>query len=185
MSHKLDVTLAFLFAALTLGFILLMVFNTSFFEFSWKRHHNPLSWYIRPLMLLPLCYFAYKRSYAGMLFSIFTLATSMMWFSEPATDSDQAKSFLQMEIDYLSANWSFTKILMTMSIPIVFVLLGVTFWRRKVFWGFLVLILSIIMKMLWSVSQGGESGYVLFPAAILGILTFTVLLFLGQKKKWL
>jgi hypothetical protein len=28
---------------------------------AWARHHNILSWYIRPLFLLPFCLFAYRR----------------------------------------------------------------------------------------------------------------------------
>lgn len=185
MSRKLDLSLAGLFAAFTVCFILLMIFNDSFFEFSWNRHHNPLSWYLRPLMLLPFCFFAYKKSYAGMLFSVFALATSMMWFPEPDTHSEQAMAFLQMEVDYLSANWSLVKIMMTATVPLVFILLAIAFWRKKVFWGFLVFILSIIMKMFWSVSEGGESGYILFPAAIAGIVIFGVLIFTGRKKQWI
>ena len=36
-----------------------------FLNWAWARHHNPLSWYIRPLFVLPFCYFAYKRSVWG------------------------------------------------------------------------------------------------------------------------
>ena len=32
---------------------------------AWARHHNILSWYIRPLFLLPFCFFAYRRSLPG------------------------------------------------------------------------------------------------------------------------
>ena len=36
-----------------------------FVAWAWERHHNVLSWYIRPLFFLPFCYFAYKRSRFG------------------------------------------------------------------------------------------------------------------------
>ena len=43
--------------------------NDEFTAWAWERHHNILSWYIRPLFLLPFCYFAYRRS-------LFTLGVS-------------------------------------------------------------------------------------------------------------
>lgn len=41
---------------------------------------------------------------------------------------------------------------------------------------------SILMKMLWTVLEGGESGYVLFPAAIIGIIVPGILIYMGKKK---
>jgi hypothetical protein len=29
-----------------------------FLSWVWARHHNELSWYVRPLFLLPFCFFA-------------------------------------------------------------------------------------------------------------------------------
>ena len=46
---------------------------------AWDRHHNSLSWYIRPLFLIPF-YFAYQRS----------LRAIMAWF--PAPDGRRARS---------------------------------------------------------------------------------------------
>ena len=48
-----------------------------FAAWAWARHHNVLSWYIRPLFLLPFCYFAYKRSLWGITLTVVALATSM------------------------------------------------------------------------------------------------------------
>ncbi len=48
-----------------------------FLQWAWARHHNPLSWYIRPLFLLPFCYFAYKRSMWGIALTLLALATSI------------------------------------------------------------------------------------------------------------
>jgi hypothetical protein len=39
---------------------------SDFLAWAWARHHNILSWYIRPMFILPFIYFAYKRS-EGML----------------------------------------------------------------------------------------------------------------------
>ena len=30
-----------------------------FLNWAWARHHNPISWYIRPLFVLPFCDFSY------------------------------------------------------------------------------------------------------------------------------
>lgn len=120
-----------------------------------------------------------------MFFSIFALATSMMWFPEPTIPSKQAQDFLRMEIEYLSMDWNPIKILLTTTIPLLFVLLGIAFWRRKVFWGLILIIFSAILKMIWSVMEGGESGYILFPAAIIGMIISGVLIFFGKKKDWI
>ena len=32
---------------------------------AWERHHNVLSWSVRPLLLLPFCWFAYRRNLLG------------------------------------------------------------------------------------------------------------------------
>ena len=43
---------------------------------AWARHHNILSWYIRPLFLLPFCFFAYRRSLLGIAVTLVALATA-------------------------------------------------------------------------------------------------------------
>jgi len=54
-----------------------------FVAWAWERHHNVLSWYIRPLFVLPFAYCAYKRSLWGMTLTLLALATSMFWFPAP------------------------------------------------------------------------------------------------------
>ena len=49
-------------------------------EWAWARHHNVLSWYVRPLFLLPLAWSAHRRSPAGVAVTLVALATSMAWF---------------------------------------------------------------------------------------------------------
>lgn len=55
-----------------------------FLNWAWQRHHNPLSWYIRPLFVLPFCYFAYKKSVTGLLVTIVAVTSSMFWFPAPS-----------------------------------------------------------------------------------------------------
>ena len=77
----------------TLALILLAVVGMAvtgsineFTAWAWERHHNVLSWYIRPLFFLPFCYFAYRRSLFGMVLTLVALATSMFWFPAPEHD---------------------------------------------------------------------------------------------------
>ena len=56
---------------------------TELASWAWARHHNVLSWYIRPVFFLPFCFFAYRRSWAGILATLVALATSMAWFPAP------------------------------------------------------------------------------------------------------
>ena len=69
-------------------------------QWVWARHHNVLSWYIRPLFLIPFCYFACRRS------------------------------FLKMEQEYLTGAWDLRKIAPSMIIPACFISLGFTFWKH-------------------------------------------------------
>jgi hypothetical protein len=65
------------------GVVAVTANTAEFAAWAWARHHNELSWYIRPLFLLPFCYFAYKRSLWGITLTVVALATSMFWFPAP------------------------------------------------------------------------------------------------------
>lgn len=49
-----------LFATATIVFIVLFLSNDAFFDWAFKRHHNILSWYIRPLFIIPMVIFAFR-----------------------------------------------------------------------------------------------------------------------------
>ncbi|KAA6450302.1 hypothetical protein F8161_19160 [Bacillus cereus] len=76
-----------------------MDFLNDFFTWAFERHQNILSWYIRPLFLLPFCYFSYKRNIKGIIITLVALATSMFWFPKPMTGNSKVEAFLEM--DYL------------------------------------------------------------------------------------
>ena len=59
---KYDTFIAILFAGLIMLFIVVAFTTPSFWDWLWQRHHNQLSWYIRPLFLIPFCWFAYRSS---------------------------------------------------------------------------------------------------------------------------
>src|SRR4028119_1666120 len=76
-----------------------------FVAWAWERHHNVLSWYIRPLFLLPFCFFAYKRSLWGMTLTLLALATSMFWFPAPGEASPAVKEMPAAGRADAAGNW--------------------------------------------------------------------------------
>jgi Mn2+/Fe2+ NRAMP family transporter len=63
-----------------------------FLSWAWERHHNVLSWYIRPLFILPLVYFSYRRSLPGIVLTLVALATSMFWLLPPSRRTRRSRS---------------------------------------------------------------------------------------------
>jgi hypothetical protein len=177
---KYDKVIALIFGLFTLALILALT-NKDFSSWAWARHHNILSWYIRPLFLIPFCYFAYKRSWAGISATIFLLLSSMFWFPEPEMASAQVTQFLQVEIDYLNAPWGIGKILMTMLVPISLIILGAAFWKRNLLFGISVIVFIALAKILWSVVFGGESGTSILAPAIIGLIICVILIYFGFK----
>lgn len=66
-----DKQLGGLFFILTVLFIILAMTNQGFFDWAYERHQNQLSWYLRPLFIISFCYFAYKRSWTGIMGTMF------------------------------------------------------------------------------------------------------------------
>lgn len=181
-NRKTDYFIGGVFLALTIVFILVSMTNESFFDWVFERHHNPWSWYLRPLFLLPFCYFAYKKSFAGMMISIFALFTSMFWFPKPENVSESAINFLEFEKDYLYGEWNLNKQLLTLSIPISFIALGLAFWKRSLIMGMGVVVLMAVGKMVWSIENAGESGKSILIPAIVGLLICCGLIYYGFKR---
>lgn len=180
--RRYDKVLALTFTVLTLLFLVLAFTNKSFFDWAYERHQNQLSWYLRPLFLIPFCYFAYKRSWAGIFGTVFFLLTSMFWFPKPEVVSDQVKQFLEMEKEYLSGDWGGAKILMSLLVPVSFTALGVAFWKRSLWFGLSIVVFMAIAKMIWSVAFGGEAGKSIFIPAIIGLVICVGLIYLGFRK---
>lgn len=120
MGNKTDSIIGISFAAATIVFLVLFMTNEMFFNWAYARHQNVLSWYIRPLFIIPIVLFAFKRSLTGIFVSIFALFTSMFWFSKPETVDPQVVSFLEYEMEYLRGEWTVPKIMMSLTIPIFF-----------------------------------------------------------------
>jgi hypothetical protein len=139
-----------------------------FLDWAWARHHNQLSWYIRPLFILPFCYFAYKKNLWGAMLSIVAVATSMFWFPAPAIDDTRAAAFLAIERQYIAPPWTLAGMAMTFLVPLWFVVLAWAFWRRSWWAGFLVINAGAILKVVWSFYFAGAIAWSIIPAVSLG-----------------
>jgi hypothetical protein len=156
-----------------------------FAAWAWARHHNELSWYIRPLFLLPFCYFAYKRSLWGIVLTVVALATSMFWFPAPERVDPRAAEFLAVEREYLTSDWTLMKVLLALVVPVSFAALAVAFWRRSLVWGLAVINAMVLVKLVWSFYFGDTSGgLTLLPSAIVGLAVCdAVILYLVRRSR--
>jgi hypothetical protein len=170
---RTDMILAVGMLVLVLLALALMVATGSagdFVAWAWERHHNVLSWYIRPLFFLPFCYFAYKRSFSGMMLTLVALATSMFWFPAPERRDPQVLEFLAVEREYLTGDWTMAKVLLALLVPISFAALGLVFWKRSIVYGLVLMNAIVLVKLAWSFYFGDESGgLTLLPSALAGL----------------
>jgi hypothetical protein len=119
-------------------------------EWAWARHHNVWSWYIRPLFLLPLCWFAWRRSLAGIALTLVALLTSMAWFPAPAEPDPAVIAMLAAEKDYLLGPWTWWKLALAALVPLSLGLLAAAFWRRSWRLGLWTLAAIMAVKVAWT-----------------------------------
>jgi hypothetical protein len=148
-----------------------MEFLGEFGDWVWARHANPLSWYIRPLFLIPFMYFAYRRSWVGIWATVVAMVSSMFWFPAPSEPDPQILSFLEAEREYLTTNWTLGKIALSSLVPLSLWALGAAFWRRSLLWGLIVLNAIAVTKTSWSVAYDDGGIEVVAPALVGLIIT--------------
>jgi hypothetical protein len=155
-----------------------------FLNWAWARHHNPLSWYVRPLFILPICYFAYRRNGWGLVITVIAVTSSMFWFPAPATPDPQAARFLAAERQYVTGPVTLGKLAMTALVPIWFAALVWAFRRRAWIGGAMVIAGGTLLKMVWSFRIAGESAWAIVPPVALGtMLCAGVLLFAYRRRE--
>ncbi|MBJ6888794.1 hypothetical protein [Vibrio cholerae] len=158
----------------------------SFVEWAWARHHNVLSWYIRPLFLVPFCYFAYRRSLLGLFITVVALLTSMFWFPVPKTVSPAVLSALMAEKDYLLGPWSTWKVLLALLVPASFYALAAAFWKRSYVLGLAVINAMVFIKILWTFVMFDRQAALahLAPAVVgLALVNIAVLYWIKRQKR--
>ena len=140
-------------------------------SWAWARHHNVLSWYVRPLFFLPFCWFAWRRSGTGMIVTLLALATSMAWFPAPAHPDPAVVRFLQVERDYLLGDWTAAKVAMSLTVPLTFGALAAALWRRSLGWALVVVNAACLFKIGWSYryDESGVGADAFVVPALLGL----------------
>ena len=173
LPKRTDVILSVATLALAIvaaGVIVATASTDEFAAWAWARHHNVLSWYIRPLFFLPFCYFAYRRSLWGIVLTLIALATSMFWFPVPEHASPAVNEMLASEREYLTTDWTLWKVSIALLVPLTFVALGLAFWKRSLAWGLAVVNAAILFKIGWTFLFSTEAGAMShLPAAVLGL----------------
>jgi hypothetical protein len=150
---------------------------------AWARHHNVLSWYVRPLFLLPLAWSAYRRSPAGIAVTLVGLATSMAWFPAPARVDPRVAEFLRFEQEWLTGEWTGRKVLLTVLSPLSLSAYCLAFWRRSPGWGLVVLNAMAAGKVLWGVVSGRGTGWAMLAPAGAGLAVGDVVLVVAARSR--
>ena len=130
-----------------------------FLSWVWARHHNELSWYVRPLFLLPFCFFAYRRSVWGIVATLLLFPTSLFWFPAPENPNARVEGYLALERQYLLEGGIVARIALLLLVVAFFVALAAAFWKRSWLWGLAVLNAGTLLKVIWSVAFGGAAGW--------------------------
>src|SRR5262245_61384911 len=139
-----------------------------FLNWAWARHHNPLGWYIRPLCILPFCYFAYTKNVRGIVLTLVAVTSSMFWFPAPATPDPRGAALLAVEREYVGGPLTVSRMILTGLIPVWFVLLA---WAvRKLSWVGVATVIGAgtLLKMAWLFRVGGRDAWVIVPPVAVG-----------------
>ena len=139
-----------------------------FLNWAWPRHHNSLSWYVRPLFILPFAYFAYMKSARGMAWTVVALVSSMFWFPAPATADQTATTFLAVERDWITGPLTLGRLVLTALIPVWFIALAAAFRRRSWAAAALVIVAGTALKLAWSFYMAGASAWAIVPPVAVG-----------------
>ncbi|MGE0023000.1 MAG: hypothetical protein AB7S70_05135 [Hyphomicrobium sp.] len=147
---------------------------SSILEWAWARHHNEWSWYVRPLFLLPYCYFAWRRSWTGLLVTLALFPTSLFWFPAPERPAPHVLAYLAWECAFFLEGDPWALVALAGAVAVYLWALAAAFWYRSILLGLLVINVGMGLKIAVSLGFGGEAGQgsvvpSLFTAAIVNV----------------
>ena len=152
-------------------------------DWAWERHANILSWYIRPLFLLPLAYFSYRRRVSGVVVTLVALATSMAWFPAPEQVQPEVAEFLAFERDWLTSGWTPEKVLSWGLALAGLTAMCLAFWKRSLKYGLGVITILAVGKMVWGVVEGGGTGWAMLLPAMAGLVICIVGVLYAMRRR--
>lgn len=181
MNLKNNKIITSIISILIIIFLYFFFNNESFFIWAFERHQNTLSWLVRPLLLLPFCYFAFKKSLNGILLAILAIFTSMFWFPVPAVIDPKVIEFLEMEKQYLSNILSVKNLLWFTWIIFYLYFLAKAFWNKSIkLWVWIVGV-WLLLKIVWSLFNSPMWGTAIIPFAVWWFIVFFSWILLYQK----
>lgn len=151
-----------------------------FLDWVWARHHNVLSWYIRPFFVLPYCYFAYKRKLGLLVLTLLLFPTTLFWFPAPDVASEKVLQYLNWEREFLVNGNSLMQTLLILLVIGFLWLLAMAFWKKSILLGVIVLNAGTALKIIWSIFFGGAVGY----AAILPSIVTMIICNIAVYAYW-
>ena len=153
-----------------------------FLEWVWERHHNILSWYVRPIFVIPYCYFAYKRNLKLLILTLVLFPTTLFWFPAPETVSQNVLQYLEWERDFMLHGSVAQKLLLLFLVIGFLWILALAFWRRSWLFGVAILNAGTGLKIVWSIFFGGTVGYAAILPSIVTLIVCNTALYLIWRK---
>lgn len=120
--------------------------------------------------------FAYRRQLLGVGLSIFALVTSMIWFPKPHQVSPWVLDFLTYEQAFLQEGVTIKTSLFAILVVAFFVGIVCVLWRRSWRWAGLILIVTALTKLIWSLIDSGRAALTIALPALFGLLVCLVIL---------
>ena len=143
-------------------------------DWVWARHNNILSWYVRPLFIIPFCYFAYRRRAWGIALTLLLFPTSLFWFPAPERPGPRVVDYLAWEREFVTGGdpaLVAARAVLVVLVVAFFIALGAAFWLRSWRSGLAVLNAGTLLKVVWSVAFAAEVGW---AAVLPSIVTLAV-----------
>ncbi|WP_341368834.1 hypothetical protein [Yoonia sp. BS5-3] len=157
-----------------------MEFWADIADWAWARHHNELSWYTRPLIMLAFCAAAWFRSLIGTIALAVFFPISAVIFPAPDIPKPYVIDFLQKEREMLEGLTLLGWVGFVSAVVIFLWLLAAAFWKRSFWYGLAVANLGALAKLGVSIFLWKDIG----NTAILPTITTAVVFDGGVIAIW-